>query len=51
MNFVEPESPMLHAKMQDHRPSGSGKEDFVRFLSYMGMAAILVSDLDDLYKH
>ena len=41
-NFVELESPMLHAKFQDHRTSGSGEEDFLRFLPYMGMAAILV---------
>ena len=27
INFVELESPMLHAKFQDHRTSGSG-EDF-----------------------
>ena len=33
---------MLHAKFQDHRTSGSGEEDFCRFLPYMGMAAILV---------
>ena len=26
--FVELESPILHAKFQDHRPSGSGEEDF-----------------------
>ena len=32
---------MLHAKFQYHRTSGSGEEDFLRFL-YMGMAAILV---------
>ena len=32
---------MLHAKFQD-RTSGSGEEDFLRFLPYMGMAAILV---------
>ena len=31
---------MLHAKFQDHRISGSGEEDFLRFLPYMGMAAI-----------
>ena len=31
INFVELESPMLHAKFQDHRTSGSG-EDFQRFL-------------------
>ena len=33
---------MLHAKFQDHRPSGSGEEGFLRFLPFMGMAAILV---------
>ena len=33
---------MLHAKFQDHRPSSSGEEDFLSFLPYMGMAAILV---------
>ena len=27
-NFVELESPILHAKFQDHRTSGSGEEDF-----------------------
>ena len=32
---------MLHATFQDYRHSGSG-EDFLRFLLYMGMAAILV---------
>ena len=26
---------MPHAKFQDHRTSGSGEEDFLRFLSYM----------------
>ena len=33
---------MLHAKFQDHRTYGSGKEDVLRFLPYMRMAAILV---------
>ena len=33
---------MLHAKFQNHRTSGSGEDNFKRFLSYMGMAAILV---------
>ena len=33
---------MLQAKFQDQRTSGSGEEDFLRFLPYMGMAAILV---------
>ena len=25
---------MIHAKFQDHRPSGSGEEDFLRFSIY-----------------
>ena len=33
---------MLHAKFQDHRTCGSREEDFLRFLPYMGMVAILV---------
>ena len=33
---------MLHAKFQDHMTSGSVEEDFLRFLPYMGMVAILV---------
>ena len=33
---------MLHAKFQDHSTSGSGEEDFLRFLPYMGIAAIMV---------
>ena len=33
---------MLHAKCQDHRIFGSGEEDFLRFLPYMGMVAIFV---------
>ena len=33
---------MLHTKFQDHRTSGSGEEDFERFLPYMGVVAILV---------
>ena len=28
IDFVELESPMIHAKFQDHRTSGSGEEDF-----------------------
>ena len=42
VNFVELESLMLHAKFQDHKASGSGEENFQRFLPYIGMAAILV---------
>ena len=40
INLIKPESPMLHAKFQNH--SGSGEEEFLRFSPYMGMAAILV---------
>ena len=32
----------MHAMFQDHRNSGSGEEDFERFLPYMDMEAILV---------
>ena len=28
INFVELHSQMLHTKFQNHRPSGSGEEDF-----------------------
>ena len=33
---------MLCSKFQGNWPSGSGEEDFLRFLPYLGMAAILV---------
>ena len=33
---------MLHSKFQGHWCIGPGEEDFLRFLPYMGMAAILV---------
>ena len=33
---------MLHTKFQENRPSNSGEEIFLRFLTYVGMAAILV---------
>ena len=33
---------MLHIKFQGHPSIGSGEEDFLRFLPYMGMAAMLV---------
>ena len=33
---------VLHTKFQGNQPSGFGKEDFLRFLPYMGMVAILV---------
>ena len=33
---------MLHTKFQGHWSIGSGEEDFLRFLPYMGMVAMLV---------
>ena len=33
---------MLHTKFCGNRPAGSGEEGFLKFLPYMGMAAILV---------
>ena len=33
---------MLHTKFRENRPAGSGGEDFVGFLLYLGVAAILV---------
>ena len=33
---------MLHTKFRENRSAGSGEEDFLRFLPYMGVAAILV---------
>ena len=35
INFVELLSLMLHAKFQNHRPSGSGEEDFKGFFCYL----------------
>ena len=33
---------MLHTKFRGNRPAGSGEEDFLVVLPYMGVAAILV---------
>ena len=41
-NLVVLEHPILHTKFRGHRPFGSGEDDFLSFLPYMGMAAILV---------
>ena len=35
INFVELLSLMLHNKFQNHRPSGSGDEDFKGFCGYL----------------
>ena len=42
INLVVLEHPVVHTNFQDHQPFGSGEEDFLRLLPYMGMAAILV---------
>ena len=34
---------MLHTKFQGHQSIGSGEEDCLSFLPYMGMAAMLVT--------
>ena len=39
---------MLHTKFQGHRSSGSGEEDFLRFLPYMGMRPYWSCDPDHL---
>ena len=39
--MIGPKVTMQHTKFQGHRSIGSG-EDFLSFLPYMGMAAMLV---------
>ena len=41
---------MLYTKFQGHRSIGSGEEDFLRFLPYMGMAPYWLCDPTHLYK-
>ena len=41
---------MLHTKIQDHRPFGSGEEDFLRFSPYLDTGPPWSSDLDQLNK-
>ena len=41
---------MRHTKFQGHWPFGSGEEDFLQFLPYMGMAASWSCDQDGLNK-
>ena len=33
---------MLQTKFRENRPAGSGEDDFLRVLPYMGVTAILV---------
>ena len=40
--FEELEALMLHTKIQDPRPFGSGEEDFLRIWLFMAMSVILV---------
>ena len=42
ITFVVLPYTMLHTKFQGHRSIGSEEEDFLSFLPYMGMAAMLV---------
>ena len=41
---------MRHAKIQDHRPSGSGKEDFFKDFQQFIARPSCSCDLDHLYK-
>ena len=41
---------MLQAKFQDHRTSGSGEEDFQRFLPYMGEGPSWSCDQHDVIR-
>ena len=50
INFLELESPMLHAKIQDHRTSGSGEDDFKGFYHIWAWRPSWSCDLDHLYK-
>ena len=50
INFVELLPLMLHARFQNHRPSGSGEEDFLKvFAIYSHWPPSWSCDLDYLY--
>ena len=40
ISLVELLYTMLHTKVQGHQSIGSGEEDFLRFLPYMGKVAM-----------
>ena len=42
INFIYLDSPMLYAKFRDNQPLVSGVEDFLMFIPYSGVAAILI---------
>ena len=48
INFVELLSFILHAKFQNHRPSGSG-EDFLSFSLFIAMVASLVASFNQTF--
>ena len=52
MNVVELLPLMLHVKIKNHWPSGSGEEDLSRFLLFIAMVAIISWSciIDHLYK-
>ena len=45
-NLVHLESQMLYTKIQPQSFTGFGEEDFLVFLPYMGMAAILFNGME-----
>ena len=42
--LVDPMSPIIYAKIQPQSILSSREEDFLRFLPYMGMAAVSVNE-------
>ena len=51
ISVVELESPILNAKFQDHRTSGSGEEDFLKgFYHIWALRPSWSCDLYHLYK-
>ena len=48
-NVVVLKHPMKHTKFQDHQPFGSREEDFLRFLPYMGLAAMWPVPLEQTF--
>ena len=49
INYDGPASPMLHTKFRGNQPTGSGEEDFLRFLLFIANPS-WSCDLDHLYK-
>ena len=51
INFVELHCLMLHAKFQNHRPSGSGEEDFLKFFAIYSHGSHLGHVTLTIYTH